>query len=189
MKSLIYFRYIPILVYIWCPCNFELSRDMMVLKTKVQHTALKSAGECNFFLAYEVIVQPLELVHSHNNIFSNFTTMCICVRASSVRPKGFFLFRLKPKLAETAIFLFGRNRYWNRKEFFVSAETDTETETMISLKSAISLAQWVAQKRKNFIFRQKMEEEKRNSYLLSSKVLFSRFLHDIGVSIWGKHLD
>ena len=82
------------------------------------------------------------------------------VRGGRVRPKGFFLFRPKPKLAETAIFLFGQNRYWNRKEFFVSAETDTETETMISLKSAISVAQWVAQKRKKIIFRQKMEEEK-----------------------------
>ena len=68
----------------------------------------------------------------------------------SVRPKGVFLFRPKPKLAERAIFLSGRNRYWNRKEFFVSAETDTETETMISLKSTISLAQLVAQKCKKF---------------------------------------
>ena len=46
-----------------------------------------------------------------------------------VRPKGFFSFRPKPKLAETAIFLFGRNRYINQKNIFVSAETDTETET------------------------------------------------------------
>ena len=75
--------------------------------------------------------------------------------STSVRPKGFFLFRPKPKLAETAIFLFGRNRYRNRKEFFVSAETDTETETMISLKSAISLAQWFAQKQKNSFFGKK----------------------------------
>ena len=46
-----------------------------------------------------------------------------------VRLKGFFSFRPKPKLAETAIFLFGRNRYINRKIIFVSAETDTKTET------------------------------------------------------------
>ena len=47
---------------------------------------------------------------------------------SRVRPKGFFLFRPKPKLTETAIFHFGRNRYRNRKYISVSAETDTETE-------------------------------------------------------------
>ena len=48
---------------------------------------------------------------------------------NSVRPKDFFSFRPKPKLAETAIFLFGRNRYRNWKNIFVSTETDTETET------------------------------------------------------------
>ena len=41
---------------------------------------------------------------------------------SSVRPKGFFSFRPKLKLAEIAIFLFGRNRY--RKKVSVSAETE-----------------------------------------------------------------
>ena len=55
----------------------------------------------------------------------------------SARPKGFFSFRLKPKLAETAIFLFGRNRYRNRKKVSLSAETDTETETTVLKKSAI----------------------------------------------------
>ena len=39
--------------------------------------------------------------------------------------KAFFLFWPKPKLAKTAIFLFGRNR----KDFSILAETDTETET------------------------------------------------------------
>ena len=38
---------------------------------------------------------------------------------SSARPKGFFSFRPKPKLAEKAIFLFGRNRYRNRKKLSV----------------------------------------------------------------------
>ena len=49
----------------------------------------------------------------------------------SARPKGFFLFRPKPKQAEIAMFLFCRNRYRNRKWFSVSAETDTETETTV----------------------------------------------------------
>ena len=40
-----------------------------------------------------------------------------------------FLFRPKPKHTEVAIFLFGRNRYQNRKDFSISAETNTETET------------------------------------------------------------
>ena len=43
----------------------------------------------------------------------------------SVRPKGFFSFRPKPKLAEIAIFLFGRNRYRNRKKTSISAETES----------------------------------------------------------------
>ena len=46
----------------------------------------------------------------------------------SARPKGFFSFRPKPKLAEKAIFLFGRNRIRNRKKLSVSAETENRTE-------------------------------------------------------------
>ena len=46
-----------------------------------------------------------------------------------VRLKGFFSFRPKPKLAETAIFLFGWNRYRNWKNIFVSTDTKTDTET------------------------------------------------------------
>ena len=42
---------------------------------------------------------------------------------SSARPKGFFLFRPKPKWAEIAMFLFRRNRY--QKWFSVLAETET----------------------------------------------------------------
>ena len=49
----------------------------------------------------------------------------------SVRPKDFFSFRPKLKLAEKAISVFGRNRYRNRKKLSVSAETDTETEMPI----------------------------------------------------------
>ena len=48
--------------------------------------------------------------------------------------KAFFSFQPKPKLAETAIFLFGWNIYKTEKEVFVSAKTDTETETTVSIK-------------------------------------------------------
>ena len=53
------------------------------------------------------------------------------VLCTSERPKCFFLFRPKPKPAETAIFLSGRNRYRNRKYFSVSAETEAENETTL----------------------------------------------------------
>ena len=48
--------------------------------------------------------------------------------------KAFFHFGRNQKLAETAIFLFGRNRYRNRKKVSLSAETDTETETTVLKK-------------------------------------------------------
>ena len=60
----------------------------------------------------------------------NIVRGCLNCRGS-VRPKGFFLFRPKPKLAEIVIFYFGRNRYRNQKIGFVLAETDTETEMPI----------------------------------------------------------
>ena len=64
----------------------------------------------------------------------------------SARPKGFFSFRLKPKLAETAIFLFGRNRYQNQKIISVLAGPKAETEMTIFVCIPIY------GRRRNFLF-------------------------------------
>ena len=86
--------------------------------------------------------RPTEQYSSMIHINHKFTRHVIparCLGNGSARPKGFFSFRPKPKLAETAIFLFDRNRYINRKNIFVSAETDTKTETTVFIKSAKTL--------------------------------------------------
>ena len=49
-----------------------------------------------------------------------------------------FSFWPKPKIAENAVFLFGRNQYRNQKQLSYLAENDTETEIRIYIKSALN---------------------------------------------------
>ena len=66
----------------------------------------------------------------------NFRHILVLFR---VRPKGFFLFRPKPKLTEIAIFLFGRNRYRNRKYFSVSAETEPKPKHSLYVRTMVAI--------------------------------------------------
>ena len=127
---------------LYCPPNYKLlkwncwkfwSREMKyhhssVVESKSFHHSWLGFASSLVMKWFWFNSRLVMIFHFSTPEFSAIVHIC------RVRPKGFFLFRPKPKLAEIAIFLFGRNRYRNRKKNSVSAETECRNRKEYSCK-------------------------------------------------------